>query len=35
MIRNGVADYIDYKTQKRYNGDGTTEQVTMPEFILY
>lgn len=34
IIRNGIADYIDYRTQKRYNGDGTTESVIMPEFIL-
>lgn len=34
IIRNGIADYIDYKTQTRYNGDGTTESVIMPEFIL-
>ena len=34
IIRNGIADYIDYRTQTRYNGDGTTESVIMPEFIL-
>lgn len=34
IVRNGIADYIDYRTQTRYNGDGTTESVIMPEFIL-
>jgi hypothetical protein len=29
-MTNDVADYIDYATQKRYNADGTTEDVTLP-----
>lgn len=30
-----IADYIDYKTQKRYNYDGTIEDVTLPEIAIY
>lgn len=29
------ADYIDYKSQKRYNADGTVENVTLPEIAVY
>lgn len=30
----GDTDYIDYKTQKRYNIDGTSEDVTLPEISV-
>lgn len=30
-----TADYIDYKTQKRYNIDGTSADVVMPEIDTY
>ena len=29
-MTDGNADYIDYKTQKRYNADGTSESVMLP-----
>ena len=28
------ADYIDYKTQRRYNADGTTEDIPLPEISV-
>lgn len=28
------ADYIDFKTQKRYNSDGTVEDMTVPEIAV-
>jgi len=29
------ADYIEYKTQKRYNVDGTSEDVALPEITVF
>lgn len=29
-VTNDTPDYIDFATQKRYNADGTTEDVTLP-----
>ena len=29
------ADYIEYKTQKRYNVDGTSENVALPEITVF
>lgn len=32
-ITNGVADYIDFAAQKRYNADGTEESISIPEVV--
>lgn len=32
---NDIADYIDYKLQKRFNADGTSEDVALPEIAVF
>ena len=32
---NDIADYIDYKLQKRFNADGTSEDVFLPEIAVF
>ena len=32
---NDIADYIDYKLQKRFNADGTSEDVALPEITVF
>ena len=32
---NDIADYIDYKLQKRFNIDGTSEDVFLPEIAVF